>query len=375
MKSVYFFIAPHESYNDLAIHLAEGLVELGVPIFSNRDFWQLEPDKPDYLFRHDSTIQPQDCTIVVITTLWFHYMEPGSFEIKSLDLPSGLLDNGRKHKIVLLDAEDGYKTTSFQPVFRKFDMVFRTKMNGRTFNHANMTPWVLGFGKRIMRATSNAPAFSNRKRCIVQNFGFTHKFMHGVRVLGIERFLNRLDGRFAIDSRITNPDVVPDQPWDLLMWKQTVGKHNPSYYSQIGEAQCVACFCGDFVPGFPHDPSKILVGGGKARLLRKIFTLRSIINQLRPRIIQWDSWRFWETLANGSVAIHIDLQLYGVSLPIMPENWVHYVGLDLENIDQDLRRFLKLGERHLAEIAFNGQKWAYENYGPLAIAKRFMSVG
>ncbi len=369
---IYFFIGEHESYNDVAIHLAEGLSEIGIPFVANRDFWQVEPDQPDFLFRNDPSVRPQDCAIVVFTTLWFHYMEPETFEIKCLDMPPRLLELGRKHKIVLLDAEDGYKTTSFQPLFRKFDVVFRTKMNRRTYNYPNMTPWVLGFGWRIIRATSNAPSFSCREHCIVQNFGYTHKFIHGVRRVAIDRFMNQVENQVPVDSQVTPHKEVPQQPWDLLMWCQTVGKHNPSYYSQIASAQCVACFCGDFVPGLPLDPSGLLVGGGRSRLRSKFFSILCRLLRLRDRIIQWDSWRFWETLLSGSVAIHVDLYKYGVCLPVMPENWRHYIGLDFEDIERDIQRFLKLDAGELSLIASSGRDWALEHYSPASSAQRFL---
>lgn len=374
LRRVYFFIAEHEMYNDAAIHLAEGLHEIGVPFSANRNFWQIEPDQSAYLFTTDPRIRPEDCAVVVLTTLWFHYMEPETFEIKGLDMPDGLVGSGRRNKLVLLDAEDGYKTTSFEPLFRKFDIVFRTKMNRHTFNFPNMSPWILGFGQRIIKATSNTPSFARRKRCIVQNFGFTHKFTHGVRRVAADRFLNRVESHFALDCKHSLPNVAPNLPWDLLMWNQTVGKHNPDYYKQLCEAQCVACFCGDFAPGLPRDPSVLLVGGNKARLLRLFYFILSRVLHISDRIIQWDSWRFWETLMSGSVAIHANLEKYGVDIPVMPVNWKHYIGLDFDNIDRDINRFLALDQEQLSRIGTCGREWALDNYSPSASAIRFLAT-
>lgn len=58
------------------------------------------------------------------------------------------------------------------------------------------------------------------------------------------------------------------------------------------------------------------------------------------RIAQWDSWRFWEALAAGCVAFHIDLEKYGAVLLVMPEKWKHYVGVDLDDFDSVFEKFI-----------------------------------
>ncbi len=88
---------------------------------------------------------------------------------------------------------------------------------------------------------------------------------------------------------------------------------------------------------------------------------------------RWDSWRFWESLVSGCVTIHLDFDLYGFALPVMPVNWHHYVGIDLANINRDIERIMD--ERHrMEEIAHNGRLWAIEHYSPIAVARRFLKT-
>ena len=92
----------------------------------------------------------------------------------------------------------------------------------------------------------------------------------------------------------------------------------------------------------------------------------------RPaRSVQWDSFRFWEALAAGCVAFNIDLERYGVELPVMPENWKHYIGINLENVDADIER-LKSKPACLERIAAAGREWAVENYAPRKVATRML---
>jgi len=370
----YFLIAPHEVYNDAAIYLAEGLRDIGVSFSANRDFWQLDPEADLFLFRHDPRVGPADCDVVVLSTYWFNYIDPATFRSTGQPMPPGLASTSRRLRLVLLDPDDGYKTTSWREEFRVFDLVLRPKYNRRTFNHANTVPWVLGFGERVLRATAGGPPFAERRRVIVQNFGFTHDYVHGVRRAAQERLLPRLATAWPLDTRRSAVGETPAASWDELMWRQSQGKHNPGYYDQLRRSQVVACFCGDFIPGLPLDPSPGLVGGRKARLKFALHRAAATLQRRTDRIIQWDSWRFWETLAAGSVALHVDLDKYGVALPVMPVNWAHYVGFDFENLERDIARFLALDTAALGRIAAAGRQWALDHYAPAASARRLISL-
>lgn len=92
-----------------------------------------------------------------------------------------------------------------------------------------------------------------------------------------------------------------------------------------------------------------------------------------PFVVRWDSWRFWESLAMGCLTFHLDFDKYGFLLPVMPVNWKHYIGLNLEDIRADVERLMDERER-IPQIAEAGREWAIENYSPVAVAKRFLSM-
>ena len=122
-----------------------------------------------------------------------------------------------------------------------------------------------------------------------------------------------------------------------------------------------------------REPGALLVGGNKAKLRRKFYRFISAFDSRPDRIVQWDSFRFWETLAAGSVTFHLDLERYGVTLPVMPQNWVHYIGVDLEKPEVTMDR-LRSDPGQLATIAANGRAWALQHYAPRATATRFLSL-
>lgn len=90
-------------------------------------------------------------------------------------------------------------------------------------------------------------------------------------------------------------------------------------------------------------------------------------------VLRWDSWRFWESLVFGCVTIHLDFDRYGLALPVMPENWKHYVGLNLADLRRDVERLHDERDR-LPEIARQGRLWALEHYSPVAVARRFVTT-
>lgn len=90
-------------------------------------------------------------------------------------------------------------------------------------------------------------------------------------------------------------------------------------------------------------------------------------------VLRWDSWRLWESLVFGCVTIHLDFERYGLALPVMPENWKHYIGLNLADLRRDMERLHDERDR-LPEIARQGRLWAIEHYSPVAVARRFIAT-
>jgi len=155
---------------------------------------------------------------------------------------------------------------------------------------------------------------------VLVNFGASHGFEHGTRTLFTEPFLRAVGDRMTVDATKDDLSIPPEQEYDRLMWEQTQKRHNSSYYS-----------------------------------------------------IQWDSWRFWEGLAAGCLVFNIDLDYYGVQLPVMPVNGTHYVGLRLDRMQLGVDEILSNPAR-MEAIAIAGREWAMEHYSPVAMAKRFLQM-
>ena len=57
----------------------------------------------------------------------------------------------------------------------------------------------------------------------------------------------------------------------------------------------------------------------------------------------------------------------------MPENWKHYIGVDLNKPQKTVDRIME-SKAEIMKIAQEGNRWAIENYSPEASAKRLIKT-
>lgn len=373
-KSVYFYCHDDPwSLQEDVIAIAEGLRSLGVPFFGNCNYWRESSSTDSHLIQFDPNVDPSDCDVVVVA-----YRAPlsydDSFRTRRHPLPPELFRQDRKYKTVYMDHHDGYKTISWEKEFRQFDLILRAHLNRRMWYPDNMRPWALGVTNRVIRATADATVWDERRKCMLMNFGASHPFQHGTRNRAARKFFPYVKQLLPLDETKDDLSREPAVEYDALMWKQTGKRFSSEYYERLKTSQSVGCFCGELIPSAPFRGSEAyLAGGGRARLARSLFESLSVVDPRPRRSVQWDSFRFWEALSAGCVAFNIDLEHYGVSLPEMPSNWVHYVGVNLENVAACLARLTE-EPGALKAIAKAGRAWALSNYSPEATAKRFLDT-
>jgi len=347
-------------YQHASVVLGEGLKELGIELYSNVNYWKLSPNQDEYLFQHDPAVTPDDCDIVVFDNI---YMLSGTF-------PENLFHPNRKYLTVFLDISDenpGH--LSFRPEFRQFDFIFKAHRNQRSWYPSNVHPWMFGLSHRMLRELEIVPEFHSRKQHLLVNFRHS-QHPHTLRQFIRKHYLPKIQTAFPLDSSVDQPiDPLVDEAsldhYTLMQSAQSSGRHFPAYYQRLKQSAACACFGGFFISQLPQNQSTTI-----SHNLRRIITKLGLKTN---RIIQWDSWRWWESLAAGCVAFHVDFEKYGFHLPVMPENGVHYIGVDLDNMQASVDRILAEPEL-LAKISISGRQWALENYSPITIAQYFLKT-
>jgi hypothetical protein len=371
---VYFYVSD-EPFNrqEHVVALAEGLQELGVPYSGNCNYWRQSTNPDDYLVRHDPEVRPEDCDVVIVSGTWPFFVRPGTFEAIQRPLPDGLFSKDKKYKTVFLDNQDGHRSVSWEPEYRQFDLVLRSHLNRRAWHPPNMKPWVLGFTRMTLNELKDAAPFAERKHAVLVNFGASHPYGHGTRAEAAKTFLPGLEKLMPFDTTKDDLKKPPADPYERLMWEQTGMRFAQSYYDRLKSSQAVACFCGEVIPPMPWmNPGQYLVGGNKAKLKRFLFEALARFDPRPLRSVQWDSFRAWEAWVAGCANINIDLDLYGPELPVMPENWKHYIGVDLRRPMEAIRR-LEANPAFFEQVAAQGREWARENYSPSATAARLLA--
>ncbi|MGD1875416.1 MAG: glycosyltransferase family 1 protein [Mastigocoleus sp.] len=361
MPKIFFYTTSHEGppegayFQDLIVNLATGFKHLGIEYHASNDYWQIAPGCDRSLLEFSPEISHHDCDIVVLERQYYE---------ENRCLPEDLFTPSRQYKTVYLDCSDGIQTFSWLPEFRQFDFIFKTHYNHRTKYPSNVYPWAFGLSERVIQELKIETPWIEKEKSLLVNFRH-RKFSHSLRRFINKSFISPAQDYFTIDKSADDLNLPPKDPYHYLRWSQTGRRHYPNYYQRLTKAQGCACFGGYFLaPWFTDYHPKIS------------YYLAWLISEMglkTKRIGQWDSWRFWESLAAGCVTFHIDFEKYGFQLPVMPENWRHYIGIDLDNISASIERIKRQPEL-LEEIALEGRTWAINNYGPQATALRFLKT-
>jgi len=358
-KSIFFYCVPQGTPEDTAyqhniVCLGEGLKALGIPFYSNVNYWKLSTSHDEYLFKYDYHVNPEDCDIIIFNQSW-------TFRN---DFPKDLFNRKRKYITVHFDSSDGTRSASWDSDFRQFDFILRTHYCSNYSYPANFHPWVFGLSDRILEETKEIPKFEERRKSMLVNFRLNNT-PHSVRVAVVKDFLPKIQTILPIENPVDGFNQPPTDSASYLHWLQTGRRHYPSYYKSLKQVATCACFGGFFVSDFLSDPSTKLARSFKRVIGKSGIKTRSIV--------QWDSWRLWESLAAGTVVFHVDFDKYCFVLPVRPENWKHYIGIDLSNVQESIDRLMDEPEC-LEKISIEGRQWARENYNSIATATRFIEL-
>jgi hypothetical protein len=174
--------------------------------------------------------------------------------------------------------------------------------------------------------------------------------------------LPRVNGVLPVDVTGETQNDPPQDAQDWLYWRETGRRHWPAYYRRLRESDACAAFGGYFVSRWPERKESVV-----SRALKRALAVAQSQSTL---VSQWDSWRLWESLAAGCATIHIDFERYGCLFPEPPKNDVHYIGVDLRDIDDAVERITN--QALLERVASQGQNWAIASFGPRKTAARLL---
>lgn len=313
-------------YSYIVFCLADGLSQLGIPIFSNIDYenqlisnFKFEASDSKYIF------EKSDYVVLDLSDQQFY----GTIDLKipseKMSIAFSMRDNSN---FVYLDDIP----------------LFCTHQNQYFQAPGWRIPWAFGLSQRMMDELANT-SNKERNRCILNNF--RPSMNQDLRSCLDFILIPSLQKYFELDSRITEE-----------------GRWGELYFKKLQTSLGCLAYGGYFQQNllknsFLRNHDDFYNSHKNYRYFRDIVILR------------WDSWRFWESLASGCLTFHLDFEKYGLNLPVIPENWKHYIGFNLEDIKSDIERLVDEQDK-IPEISQNGREWAFKYYSPKAVAEKFL---
>ncbi len=205
-------------------------------------------------------------------------------------------------------------------------------------------PIAFGLSKRLIAATEKRPAFFARQHGALRNFRPT--LNQGVRALLDIAFVPHLARHMPVDSSLRKADAY----LAALLSNSVCLAYGGDFYSPIADNPWFA----------KHEPAT-----AEAHAFKHL--------SAPAMVLRWDSFRLWESFAAGCLTVHLDFAKYGFALPVMPEPWVHYAPLDLDNLVGSVEELLDR-EKQWPDIAEAGRAWAIQHYAPTPTALRALAV-
>ena len=291
-----YFLSDNDAFSYLAICLADGLNLLGVPIFANISY--NNPLISDFRFRRreaPDALEKSYCVVIdVRNTDHYHYVVR--------------LEPMHERTVVLCmqDNVNEFCIAGVAALFCAHGNCYK-KMGGER------VPVAFGLSSAIIKKTQHL--VPNAKRYDSFIYSFRPTFNQHVRASLDLSFIPNFEKYLPVHRRLSMESRWSDDYYALL-------------------CRYTGCFAygGAFEPDF-----------SKSCFMREdsFRAFMSHVQWLRdPVIIRWDSWRFWESLACGCVTVHLDFVEYGFELPIMPENWKNYVGINFAHVQRDIERLM-----------------------------------
>jgi len=340
----YFFTVFHGSpedagYEHCIVSLAEGLRLLGHEVYGNTNYW---PIGNSWLIKKcDKNVEDFDA--LIISNEWLH---------KYGKLPAEYV-KAQKPRKVYIDASDGWKTEAIIDHTWPADIVLRTHFIKNHWYHKRVKPWAFGLTHRIIEAFNYAPPLSERKKSILCNF----RVGHPARDHFTAKFKTVAPSDYILDTTIDT--TIPQEPKDKLYWQLTGRRHYPLFFDRLKQARICLAFGGYFAPSYQY-ATNTLLGRIHYKAIQKLKLSTHTVGQ-------FDSWRFWESLASGAITVHVNFNDYHCVLPVQPNEEIDYLAFS--------ERFTKVDiKRYIDSLLLNniGRHWALKYYSPEAVAERFL---
>ena len=253
-----------------------------------------------------------------------------------------------KKKLAIIDMHDSANFRKTPPEFVNFSSHLNSNLKKNS--EENKMPLPFGISQELINATEIIiNGMPDGKRAKIA-YNFTPSYQQSVRASLSFSFL-------------------PSAKASIFKIDESRNSHE-KYIANMAESVAVISYGGDFI----QDVKKNLW------ILNN--TNRSVDNYIfdvfngDAAIVRWDSWRFYEACACGTLPIQLDFNKYGFELPSIPIPWIHYLPLDLECPAKLLKCMTSMFSNDtliFEALGLKCREWAIKEFGPIGMANYFLS--
>lgn len=321
-----YFMTETGSFSYVEFCLADGLDQLGIPVFSPCD--ATHPSTP-FRFRATPGYRPDDAWCLVLSV-------------------DSLVDRHAGSECIIEPLHERTIGISMHDnlshfVCRSIPLLVTHETSLRRISGTRI-PIAFGISTRLLQKTISLPPYSERDESVLRTFH--PSLRQDVRAFFDLSLVPMLSRRCPVKTLHTDS-------WDEFINLLKQHRYILAYGGTLNQNLMKN-------PFFASDPA--------CQAFHQLIDYRQ-----ETVVTRWDSWRLWEAFAAGGLVITLDFDRFGFELPVKPENWVHYVGIDPAHMHEDIERFHEESHRH-AEIAEHGRRWAIEHYTPVPVARRFIET-
>lgn len=361
LQVIKFFITPVYPYgNDHYYHemiaVAEGFKELGYKVIGNCNYWWM-PEKNEFLLKEDIE---GDYDIAIYCRRYVLSFEHLLFR---KGYPNFKLDKIN----ILNDRNDFLSPIWLNPHYQIFDLILAGSMVKGLKVPSNVRPWAIGLTNRVMNVVDK---YFDEEKDIEPIIGYNYRVGHNLRSYINENLL-KLSHKYPYQSKFSTIQSN-DTAEDIYYFKSSTKRHVPDYYKTLNECLMFSTFCGyiEYLPKI-YQPYNML-----DKLRRKPFAILNKMTSDKSRfqfVFQHDSFRTWETFYARACPINLDYEDWGLILPEMPINGVHYIGMKRFDFKSFIEKIESMDINDIEQIGLKGKEWVAEHYSPKAQTNRILN--
>jgi hypothetical protein len=352
-------------YSPELVSIAYGMIQLGHEVFGNVNFWK-KSDGQWLVNESDSNAYD----LGLFDWRFAYHCRTWIWDSRFTSVPSVIVDRSAGMALQHRWLRDGW--------LDRATLILRSDAIAHEPQFANVRPWAIGIIPEVMNSIDQTrKGLTGKEDVIWQSFRVNHSVRRDL-IQHLELVTSGSDFSLVRDIVVDKDQTA----YEKALNEVTGGRFNVAFHEKLNAAPFTLAVGGywEMLPfgyykaeGPFKSKSPYGLGLRVKKKIRRYFVNVEVHPTNRHRcIVQWDSFRLWESLYADTVPILFDFDYWGFQLPVKPVEGVHYIGIksfDCSGLVDVISRLDDAGRERIAQA---GREFVLTNYGPRAVAQRVL---